>query len=682
MKRMNFGVVTLTVTLLVAFSFVVSILRPLIPPQAPNSLVHEEGDYMAMGVHQGVKWKPLDQDAFAEARRTGKPVMLAMGAAWSTDAIRSDRVYFSDPDVQAYLSRNFVCVRVDLDRQTGYAFVLAPTARVENPAASNPFTVGFQLAFVRPDGNPYRFLAVSSIPDDPAEFLNQLARARDAFIDQPTGKTLQEEDRELLTGETALPPESASQYLSQLIGFIHPERGGFANSPPTARMTAWLALLSSGEGEAFDQAVKPYVHSSLVDWLDGGFFSRAEDIGLRRVQFGKPSIFNAEMMHVLALGGHVRNNPYYTRLSKNAFDWLAGKAMRGDFVATARISQANQYGRDARSSIPVRDLREVLGTGALDGPEVEWARANLGLRVEENESMAVRVRNPQVVDDPMFVRVIGKLRKLKEGIDLKFTTIPRADVNGIALARMTACARLWNDHERLMVCRRLFLRLEKFRAGSDIGHMFPYDFKQERYLGDYLGYADAALNLYLATGEASYFMRGESVLLRSHKLFGGGMAGIWTPLSYPVVSPVKGIDVPEVIDNMGESLTARMMRLAVSYQRIRPTADLKVMSDAAYAALNRNSGILSRTGLLGGGLYCSTAYLVDDESALVEGPDSALVAAGLFRNSPFRLVAPVLPGAGQPPRESRVTVFSAGLPSDPMDAEAAQALLPPYLNPG
>lgn len=680
MRRLNFGVVTLTVTLFVAMAFLLAILKPHIPPQAPNDLAREEGDYMAMGVHQGVKWKPFDAGAFAESRRTGKPLMLAIGAAWSTDAMKADRVFFSDPEIQSYLGRNFICVRIDLDRRPAYSLVLAPIGRIENPAASNPFTVGFQLAFVRPDGEPYRFLAVSSIPEDTVEFLNHLVRAHDEFISKPPETTLQDQDRNLLLNERGMPPAAPSQYIDRLMGFIDAERGGFGNSPPTGRMCAWQALLVNGQGDAFDVAVAPFVRSGLVDWLDGGFFSRADDTGLRRVQFGKPSIFNAEMMHVLALGGHVRGNPFYTRLAKNAFDWLTGKAMREEYIATARISQANQYGRDERSSIAVKDLREFWGSDLLTPEEVVWARENMGLRVEENASMVVRVQDSAVLEDPMFGKVISKFRKYKQSVPLKFTTLPRADVNGNTLARLTACARLWNDKERLAVCRRLFGRLDRFRAGTDIAHIVPFDLDQERYLGDYLGYADAALSLYLATGESSYFYRGQSVLLRANQMFGTPSPGIWTPMPYPVKSPLQGIDVPEVIDNMGESLTARMMRLAVSYHRINPTAELKVMSDASYAALNRFSGLLPQTGLLGGGLYCSTAFLIDDESALVVGPNAAQEAADLFRASPTRLIAPALPefkssGDG-------VYVYSAGLPNGPMSSDEAKALLPASLNPG
>lgn len=674
MKRLNFGVVTLTVTIFVILAGIISALRPFIPPQEPNELVHELGDYTKMGVNQNIKWQALSADAMAEARRSGRPLMLALGSAWSTDAERADRVYFSDPDVQSYLHRNFICIRLDLDRFPAYSSVLAPLGRIDNA-----FTVGFQLAFVRPDGIAYRFLSISGLSDDPADFLTQLVNAHQGFVANRTAEASQETERAILVEETAA-PVPASTYIDNLVRFIDTDRGGFVNSPPTARMQAWKALLASGQSEAFDLAVAPYVQSGLVDWLDGGFFSRASDPDLRRVLFGKPSVFNAEVMHVLALGGHIGDNPYYTRLAKNAFDWLTGKAMEGDFVATAGIGQADRFGRSARTSISVKDMREYLGGDVLSRDEVLWARQNLGLRVEDNPAMVIKVRDPQVLNEGIFLRIIQKLRRHKDSEPLKFTSSPRADVNGIVLARLAACARLWDDRERLAICSRIFERLDKFRGGSDIAHILPYDLDQERYLGDYLAFADAALEMYLATGQPSYLTKGDLVLKRAHSLFASGSPGIWTPMPAPVKGPLAAVDVPEIVDNMGESLTAKMMRLAASYHRIKPSPALAVVYDRALDALNRYSGLLVQTGLLGGSLYCSTAFIVDDESALVVGPDSVKVAAELYRSSPMRLCAPALPEF--PSTEPGVYILENGEPGHRLEPEAARALLPPILSPG
>lgn len=684
MRKLNFGVVTLALSFLIGFSVLLKALRPMLPPQKPNNLVVEKGDYMAQGVNQAVNWRPLDPAAFAEARRRTRPVLLSLGAVWSTDAKRADTYFFSDPEVQSYLGRHFVCVRADLDREPFLGQVFAPISRVDNPQVANPFTVGSQVVFLMPDGTPFRFLGTGMLPGDPTAFLRQLANAFDDYVERTraTGtRSVQAEDRRLLlTGEAG--SASISEYTKRLLAWVDLRKGGFANTAPTARMMAWKSLLVTGNYDAYDAAIRPFVKSGLVDWLDGGFFQRAADLGLRRVQFGKPSIYNAEVMHVLALGGILENDKFQTRLAKNAFEWLAEKAVKDGFVATARLTLANDFGRDARSSFYAKEFREFWGTGSLSGEEALWARENLGLRVEENEPMVIKISRPETLDDPKFLPIITKLRKSKENIQLKLTAVPRADVNGIAVARMTACARLWNEPDHLEQCRNLFLKLDEFLADTDVGHMVPFDMSLDRYLGDYLAYADAALEMYQATGDVGILEKGRRVLVRADKIFRTSHPGIWTPMPTPYTGAIKDIDVPEMVDNLGESLTAKMMRLANSYFRLAPGKELEDMNDWAFGSINNLSGLLPATGLLGGGLYCSAAGMIDDVYAVATGPSAVALANELKRLRPVRLVAPLAKGLPNADRAPGIYVVSGETWQGPMTVSEAAAALPTSLDPG
>lgn len=684
MKQLNFGVITLTLTLVVAFAWLLGAMRPMLPPQRANELRLEKGDYIAQGVHQAVNWRSLDSTAFAEARRRSRPVLLALGAIWSTDARRADTFFFSDPEVQSYLGRHFICVRVDLDRQPTLGQVLAPISRVENPSASNPFTVGSQIAFVMPDGTPFRFVSTGTLPGDPAAFLRQLTGAFDAYVErtQATGlRTVQEDDRRiLLTGEAG--SAAISEYIKRLLAWVDLERGGFANSAPTARMMAWQALLLSGNYEAYDAAVRPFIKSGLVDWLDGGFFQRSADMGLRRIQFGKPSLYNAEVMHLFALGGQIRNDTFQTRLAKNAFDWLVSECVKDGFVSTARLTMENTFGRDDRSSFAAKELRQYWGTDLLTGDEAVWARENLGLRVEDNESMVIKIQRPETLEDPRFQLIIKKLRESKAKVEMRFTTVPRADVNAIAVARLAACARLWDDAERLAKCEKLYYQLDKFVAADDVGHMFPFDIALDRYLGDYLAMADAGMEMYLATGDINALEKGRRILQRANRIFKTSHPGIWTPMPQPYSGILKGIDVPEVVDNMGESLTAKMMRLSSWYFRLVPNPELEAMNDWAFGAINNLSGLLPATGLLGGGMYCSAAGMIDEKYAVVTGPNAVETARKLNRTCPTRLIAPLVQGVPRADLSPGIYVVESGEWKGPMTLDQAAAQLPTSLDPG
>src|SRR6185295_2170755 len=60
---------------------------------------------------------PWGAEAFARAAREGKPVLLAITAAWCRACHEMDRTTYADPAVAALVRDRFVPVRVDTDRR-------------------------------------------------------------------------------------------------------------------------------------------------------------------------------------------------------------------------------------------------------------------------------------------------------------------------------------------------------------------------------------------------------------------------------------------------------------------------------------------------------------------------------------------------------------------------------------
>ncbi|MFC4357221.1 DUF255 domain-containing protein [Halobium salinum] len=63
-----------------------------------------------------VEWREWGAEAFAEADRTGKPVLLSLSATWCGDCHEMDVETYAEPRIAANVNDGFVPVRVDVDR--------------------------------------------------------------------------------------------------------------------------------------------------------------------------------------------------------------------------------------------------------------------------------------------------------------------------------------------------------------------------------------------------------------------------------------------------------------------------------------------------------------------------------------------------------------------------------------
>jgi uncharacterized protein YyaL (SSP411 family) len=64
-----------------------------------------------------VAWSDWSDEAFRRARDTSRPILLALGAPWSSWSRIMEREAYSDPGVTNVVAARFVAIRVDIDRR-------------------------------------------------------------------------------------------------------------------------------------------------------------------------------------------------------------------------------------------------------------------------------------------------------------------------------------------------------------------------------------------------------------------------------------------------------------------------------------------------------------------------------------------------------------------------------------
>lgn len=639
-KSPGFSVVTLVCVVLGFFGLGLHLLLPMLPPQDANAMRLEADEYLRQGARQQIDWKLLNDRAFAEARRLQRPILLLMGIVGSRDGRLADGYLFTDQDVQSYLERNFVCIRVDLDAQPYWGSAILPVSR--NRVGISP---SFQIWYLDGEGKVFDFLGrESGVPlTDPVAFLDELARARRTYEQHVNtdGESLQ--DAEVAIFESIRPTRpNLEQGIERLQGTIDPEYGGFPiGRTQSMRPHAIQALLYAGRLEAARLAIDPALRSGIVDWLDGGFFRRARERDWSNVEFDKLAVANAETMSALATYVQLTGDRFADRVAKNTFETLHGEFSRAGLVATARIGDEDARFRSSRSSFSARDLRAFWGSGLLTPKEAASAREFFGLKVETNPQMVLRVADPEVFGTEPFETILAKLRKNKSVVETRYSRNANAFVNATVTAAMYRVARLWGGRDRLAVADERFRSLTVFGTGSDVSHYAMQRVTDFPYLGDYLAVAEVCLERYLATGDEEAIQRGVAVILRAKTLFEGPYG--WKPTIDRAEALVPGTNLPEIVDGNTEALAPRAARLAMAYSRVLRGGDqAKEAAALAESALQlvAYADLFLGFGPLVGGLIRACYDIEEDRYAVTVGPAAVDLAARLSRRAPTHLVMP------------------------------------------
>ncbi|MFN3683125.1 MAG: DUF255 domain-containing protein [Fimbriimonadaceae bacterium] len=661
MDRPRYPYVVSVLVVIFAFGALLRLAKPLIPPEQPADVIREPSEYARAVLADRIPWMAMGPLALSEARRLDRPLLVLVAAPWSAIGRDLERRAFRDADVRAFVKGNFVAVKVDPAQRPEWFNTFLPVSRVR---------LGFlpeaQLWLLDSEG---RILSELFFRDpasriDPSWFLARLVEFRDRFRTarlepwnlEPPGVQQRIDLESLGTGGSGGPfdlvayAESAREAIGPKGGFVG--AGGSVEILPQA----FRFLEIAGDEEALRRALQPVLLSPLVDWVDGGIFLRPLDGDLRIPQYDKVAVHNAEMMRALAMADALWPDELTREVAEGCFEFLFSGLRQGEYLAACRVGDERPNGRSSRSSFPPRDLRSAadpvslfrrFGTEPFD--VAEWCRENLCLRVEENPSMVPRLRRPAVVsEDRNRLRVARAwLRRIADSKRQPTLAAPgMADANLTAVANGFVVARLWGDRDKLATVADLWDRLDVLETGGDVARGMHLTDPGSPYLGDYLAFSDAALQDFLATGRVLSLERGLRVLLRARELFEAGEPGSWA-LTTEAATVLPDARAPEIVDNVGESCTAKAMRLTFAYGRLLrgkgPLASVAaVLSQDAAAALARFSALAGTLGPAAAGFAAAARSLLDDRHAVVVGPGCVDKAASLFRKVPFRLVAPCL----------------------------------------
>lgn len=679
MPRPAFTVVSSSVAALVLLGFASRFFQGRIPKPAENVLAKEDSEFLNRASTQKIDWQKPTPESFALGRRRDLPILLFIGNAYNPIARGFDQGVLLSPRVQAYLARNFLCIRVDSLAYPQFRNAFLPISR-----GIVGFPSGCQLWILDPSGKIVDLLStgLGLNPTDENAIISALVEARQRF-ENPTGmpgsaryEEAQQRDIEALaqSGSQIVPDFGA--FGRSLVDSVY-ARGGFGpNGPRIIAPEAWRYLLATGEIDAFRSSIDPVLQSPIVDLIDGGFFHGARDSDWVEIDFDKSAAANAAMLRVLSAGWALLRNPMYRFLAERTFDSLTTEFVMPTGIAACRASDAGASGRSDRTSFGVRKLRELLPEDA----DYRWAQTRLGLRVESNPRMTPRLTSLQTVEDrEQLDRVIALLTKGTSERPVR-TTVGLTDVSGYCVARLLEASRILGDPKRTDQAGELFSWLEMNRTGTDVVHSHESDIGAP-YLGDYLGYADAALQHYLATGRYPSIQSGKAILQRALSLYGTGNPGGLNLGLAPKTPMPPTLNLPELADTASEAALAQAIKLCQDYARLFPE-ELQFRQFPSRATA-RYGQIATLLGNRGSGFFLAAQGVFNDDCFVSVGAKAQEMADALAARQPFRLCFAAF-GAIRSDIQRRgpgVYIVRGEQVQGPFTVEAATARVSPYLTP-
>src|SRR2546427_53388 len=246
-----------------------------------------------------INWHPWSQEAFDEARHTGRPILLSISAVWCHWCHVMDETTYSHPGVIDIINREYVPVRVDND--------VRPDINQRYNMGGWPTT-----AFLTASGD----ILTGGTYLPPDQMASSLIRVADYYRANQTdiaSRALEARKRAasgVARSVGELEPGLVDTILDAVKSAYDPEYGGFGNAPKFPQADAILLLLEQSVLRSDDQLRQMAVHTleqmtggGTYDHVEGGFFRYSTTQDWSVPHFEKMLEDHAGLIEALALAG-------------------------------------------------------------------------------------------------------------------------------------------------------------------------------------------------------------------------------------------------------------------------------------------------------------------------------------------------------------------------------------------
>ncbi|HKF21583.1 MAG TPA: thioredoxin domain-containing protein [Candidatus Angelobacter sp.] len=510
-----------------------------------NALAQAASSYLRSAMHQPIHWHEWGEEAFAEAQRENKPILLDIGAVWCHWCHVMDRESYEDPAVAAIINEHFVAIKVDRDERPDVDSRYQTAVQAISGQGGWPLT-----AFLTPEGKPF-YAGTYFPPQDyhgrPSfrRVLMTLAQAyheKNADVIESAESVMDAIGRaEGFAGQSGpLGSQLIDSMVESAVKLFDAHHGGFGSSPKFPHPSA-LDLVMQRYTETGNQhllnivaiTLEKMAQGGVYDQLAGGFHRYSVDEHWIVPHFEKMAYDNSELLKNYAHGYQLTRNPFFAAVAKDIVRWMdewLSDREHGGFYA----SQDADYSLDDDGDYftwTLDEAKSVLSGEELEAATVHYDIAEVGEMHHNPQKNVLYVRVPaeelaaRLNKTPEQAQVVLDSAKMKMYAARRTRPTPYVDKtvyvswNALCIsAYLKAAQALELDAARKFALRSLDRILSQGWSGeSGLRHVIAYsDPKGGKrlvpgVLDDYAFNLIACLDAYEASADLSYFRFAEKI---------------------------------------------------------------------------------------------------------------------------------------------------------------------------
>ena len=301
-----------------------------------NRLAQASSAYLRSAQHQPVAWHEWGDDAFAEAQRDDKPVLLDIGAVWCHWCHVMDRESYEDAGTAALINELFVAVKVDRDERPEVDIRYQAAVAAISGQGGWPLT-----AFLTPAGQPF-FGGTYFPPEERygrpsfARVLRSMAQAyrlqRGEVEETAASVVVAIEQNETFSGRGgALGMPLLDKIVQAILQQFDPRHGGFGSEPKFSHPAALDLLvdaawrpgpLAGRAREVVALTLRKMANGGIHDQLAGGFHRYSVDQRWVVPHFEKLAYDNSELLRTYAHAFQSFREPHIAEVAASTLRWM------------------------------------------------------------------------------------------------------------------------------------------------------------------------------------------------------------------------------------------------------------------------------------------------------------------------------------------------------------------------